>query len=77
MRTGRKTDGQTDMMKLIVALRRFVNAPKEVVLKLIPELVVTCKIISVSSNNPAADNELYRNKINQNVLMHHDVQRTE
>jgi hypothetical protein len=77
MRTDRKTDGRTDMMKLIVALRRFVNAPKKAVLKLTPELVVTCKIISVSLNNPVSGSELYRNKINQSVLMHRDVQRTE
>jgi len=50
-------DGQTDMMKLIVALRRFVNAPKKAVLKLTLELVVTCKIIPVSLNNPVSGNE--------------------
>jgi hypothetical protein len=77
MRTDRKTDEQTDMMKLIVALRIFVDATKKAVLKLTPELVVTCKIISVSLNNPVSGNELYRNKINQSVLMHHDVQRTQ
>ena len=70
-------NGQTDMIKLIVALRRFVNASKKVVLKLTPELLVTCEIISVSLNNTVSGNELYRNKMNQSVLMHHDVQRTE
>jgi hypothetical protein len=69
--------GQKGMMKLTVALHRFVNAPKKAVLKLTPELLVTCKIISVSLNNPVSGNELYRNKINQSVLMHRDVQRTE
>jgi len=29
MREGGRTDGQTDMTKLIVAFRNFVNAPKK------------------------------------------------
>jgi hypothetical protein len=70
-------DGQTDITKIIVAFRRFGEAPKKVILKLTPELVVTCKTISVNLNNPASSNELCRNKINQSVLMYRDVQRTE
>jgi hypothetical protein len=31
MRTGKQTDGQTDMTKLIVVFRNFVNAPKDAV----------------------------------------------
>jgi hypothetical protein len=31
MRTDRRTDGQTDMTKLIVAFRNFANASKNVI----------------------------------------------
>ena len=31
MRTDRQTDRQTDMTKLIVSLRNFANAPKNVI----------------------------------------------
>jgi hypothetical protein len=77
MWTDRKKGEQTDMTKIIVPFRRFGKASKKAILKLTLELVVTCKIISVNLNNPLSNNELYRNKINQILIMYHDVQRTE
>jgi len=32
MQTDRQTDGQRDMMKLIIAFRNFANAPEKIIL---------------------------------------------
>jgi hypothetical protein len=52
----RRMDRQTDMMKLIVAFRNFVNAPKNRVAKpcaIETSLVLCCAVLMVHTYSPA------------------------
>jgi hypothetical protein len=44
-------DGQTDMTKLIVAIRNFANAPKANQLKLYKEITAVCSQIHTKHTN--------------------------